>query len=242
MKKCLIVIATLCLGLCLTACGNNSQSKEHASLEAENSSLKANSRKANSNRQQTKISNDEYALMAYLKLQGQSVQELKDNMDNMHWTQDGNTYHIDFGAHTTSMTVTKANVEVTYDKPQGDSMGHDNGHKTYSKRQLAEKFGNQKNMIEEILSSASHSQSSNNSSANNGQQTKISKASSSITSHSSSSSDHHEAESTDSDDDDYQVDTDDSDDSDEFDYDIPSANVTSSKPSANTAVASSANP
>lgn len=237
MKKYLIVIATLCLGLCLTACGNNSQSKEHASLEAENSSLKANSRKANSNRQQTKISNDEYALMAYLKLQGQSVQELKDNMDNMHWTQDGNTYHIDFGAHTTSMTVTKANVEVTYDKPQGDSMGHDNGHKTYSKRQLAEKFGNQKNMIEEILSSASHSQSSNNS-----QQTKVSKASSSITSHSSSSSDHHEAESTDSDDDDYQVDTDDSDDSDEFDYDIPSANVTSSKPSANTAVASSANP
>lgn len=180
--------------------------------------------------------------MAYLKLQGQSVQELKDNMDNMHWTQDGNTYHIDFGAHTTSMTVTKANVEVTYDKPQGDSMGHDNGHKTYSKRQLAEKFGNQKNMIEEILSSASHSQSSNNSSANNGQQTKVSKASSSITSHSSSSSDHHEAESTDSDDDDYQVDTDDSDDSDEFDYDIPSANVTSSEPSANTAVASSANP
>lgn len=237
MKKCLIVIATLCLGLCLTACGNNSQSKEHASLEAENSSLKANS-----NRQQTKISNDEYALMAYLKLQGQSVQELKDNMDNMHWTQDGNTYHIDFGDHTTSMTVTKANVEVTYDKPQGDSMGHDNGHKTYSKRQLAEKFGNQKNMIEEILSSASHSQSSNNSSANNGQQTKVSKSSSSITSHSSSSSDHHEAESTDSDDDDYQVDTDDSDDSDEFDYDIPSANVTSSKPSANTAVASSANP
>ena len=167
MKKCLIVIATLCLGLYLTACGNNSQSKEHASLEAENSSLKANSRKANSNRQQTKISNDEYALMAYLKLQGQSVQELKDNMDNMNWNQDGNTYRIDFGAHTTSMTVTEDNVEVTYDDVQGDHMGQGNGHKTYSKQQLAKEFGNQKSVIEEILSSASQGQSSNGQTNNN---------------------------------------------------------------------------
>ena len=165
----MIVIATLCLGLCLTACGNNSQSKEHASLEAENSSLKANSRKANSNRQQTKISNDEYALMAYLKLQGQSVQELKDNMDNMNWNQDGNTYRIDFGAHTTSMTVTEDNVEVTYDDVQGDHMGQGNGHKTYSKQQLAKEFGNQKSVIEEILSSASQGQSSNNQPNNNHQ-------------------------------------------------------------------------
>ena len=183
----MIVIATLCLGLCLTACGNNSQSKEHASLEAENSSLKANSRKANSNRQQTKISNDEYALMAYLKLQGQSVQELKDNMDNMNWNQDGNTYRIDFGAHTTSMTVTEDNVEVTYDDVQGDHMGQGNGHKTYSKQQLAKEFGNQKSVIEEILSSASQGQSGdsqtnsdNNGPSSNGQQTKANSSSSPI--------------------------------------------------------------
>ena len=171
MKKRIILTSTILLAsLALAGCGNNqstsnSTKAENSSLRAENSSLKAKK----SSERQAKYSEQDYALMAYLKLQGQTANELNRNKDNMNWSQDGNTYHIDFGAHTTSMTVTKDNVEVTYDKPQGDSMGHDNGHKTYSKQQLAKEFGNQKSVIEEILSSASQGQSSNNQPNNNHQ-------------------------------------------------------------------------
>lgn len=169
MKKRIILTSTILLAsLALAGCGNNqstsnSTKAENSSLRAENSSLKAKK----SSEKQAKYSEQDYALMAYLKLQGQTANELNRNKDNMNWSQDGNTYHIDFGAHTTSMTVTKDNVEVTYDKPQGDSMGHDNGHKTYSKQQLVKEFGNQKSVIEEILDSTSQGQSSNNQPNNN---------------------------------------------------------------------------
>ena len=189
MKKRIILTSTILLAsLALAGCGNNqstsnSAKAENSSLRAENSSLKAKK----SSERQAKYSEQDYALMAYLKLQGQTANELNRNKDNMNWSQDGNTYHIDFGAHTTSMTVTKDNVEVTYDKPQGDSMGHDNGHKTYSKQQLAKEFGNQKSVIEEILSSASQGQSGdsqtnsdNNGPSSNGQQTKANSSSSPI--------------------------------------------------------------
>jgi len=181
MKKRIILTSTILLAsLALAGCGNNqstsnSTKAENSSLRAEDSSLKAKK----SSERQAKYSEQDYALMAYLKLQGQTANELNRNKDNMNWNQDGNTYHINFGAHTTSMTVTEDNVEVTYDKPQGDSMGHDNGHKTYSKQRLAKEFGNQKSVIEEILGSNSKEQSSNNQtnsnnngSANDDQQTK----------------------------------------------------------------------
>lgn len=169
MEKRIILTSTILLAsLALAGCGNNqstsnSTKAENSSLRAENSSLKAKK----SSERQAKYSEQDYALMAYLKLQGQTANELNHNRDNMNWNQDGNTYHIDFGAHTTSMTVTEDNVEVTYDKPQGGSMGHDNGHKTYSKQRLAKEFGNQKNVIEEILGSTSKEQSSNNQPNNN---------------------------------------------------------------------------
>lgn len=188
MKKRIILTSTILLAsLALAGCGNNqstsnSTKAENSSLKAENSSLKAKK----SSERQAKYSEQDYALMAYLKLQGQTANELNRNKDNMNWDQDGNTYHIDFGAHTTSMTVTEDNVEVTYDKPQEDSMGHDNGHKIYSKQQLAKEFGNQKSVIEEILGSVGQGQSSNNQtnsnnngSANDGQQTKSSSSSNS---------------------------------------------------------------
>lgn len=157
--------------LALAGCGNNQSTSN--STKAENSSLRAedsSSKAKKSSERQAKYSEQDYALMAYLKLQGQTANELNRNKDNMNWNQDGNTYHINFGAHTTSMTVTEDNVEVTYDELQGDSMGHDNGHKTYSKQRLAKEFGNQKSVIEEILGSNSKEQSSNNqtNSNNNG--------------------------------------------------------------------------
>lgn len=239
MKKYLITIATICLGLCLTACGNNTnQNKEHASLEAENSSLKASSK-----RQQIRMSNDEYALAAYLKLQGQTANELKNNEDNMHWDQYGNTYCINFGAHTTSMAVIGSSVEVTYDKPQGDSMGQGNGHKNYSKHQLAREFGNQKGTIDEILESVSQRRAHNDGSANNGQQTKISNNTSSPAKQ--SSDDHYQPKASNND---HQTDTgnsDNYDNSSDFHRNIPSINTavtSSSNPDANAVVTSSSNP
>lgn len=171
MNKKIILTSTILLAsLALAGCGNNqstnsSTKAENSSLKAENSSLKAKK----SSEKQAKYSEQDYALMAYLKLQGQTANELNRNKNNMNWNQDGNTYRIDFGAHTTSMTVTEDNVEVTYDDVQGDHMGQGNGHKTYSKQQLAKEFGNQKSVIEEILSSASQGQSSNNQPNNNHQ-------------------------------------------------------------------------
>ena len=189
MKKRIILTSTILLAsLALAGCGNNqstsnSTKAENSSLRAEYSSLKAKK----SSERQAKYSEQDYALMAYLKLQGQTANELNRNKNNMNWNQDGNTYRIDFGAHTTSMTVTEDNVEVTYDDVQGDHMGQGNGHKTYSKQQLAKEFGNQKSVIEEILSSASQGQSGdsqtnsdNNGPSSNGQQTKANSSSSPI--------------------------------------------------------------
>ena len=187
-RKVILTSAILLAGLALAGCGNSRSNDtttkaENSSLKAENSSLKAKK----SSEKQAKYSEQDYALMAYLKLQGQTANELNRNKNNMNWNQDGNTYRIDFGAHTTSMTVTEDNVEVTYDDVQGDHMGQGNGHKTYSKQQLAKEFGNQKSVIEEILSSASQGQSGdsqtnsdNNGPSSNGQQTKANSSSSPI--------------------------------------------------------------
>ena len=244
MKKRIILTSTILLAsLALAGCGNNqstsnSTKAENSSLRAENSSLKAKK----SSERQAKYSEQDYALMAYLKLQGQTANELNHNKDNMNWNQDGNTYHIDFGAHTTSMTVTEDNVEVTYDKPQEDSMSHDNGHKTYSKQQLAKEFGNQKGAIDEILESVSQRRAHNDGSANNGQQTKISNNTSSPAKQ--SSDDHYQPKASNND---HQTDTgnsDNDDNSSDFHRNIPSidtAVTSSSNPNANAVVTSSSN-
>lgn len=101
---------------------------------------------------QSMFSDADYALMAYLSLQGQSASDLANN-DNMHWTQDGNHFTINFGAHSTLMVVNQDNVTVTYDTMEGDHMGSGNGHKTYSKEQLANQFKGQKESINKVLSS-----------------------------------------------------------------------------------------
>lgn len=245
MKKRIILTSTILLAsLALAGCGNNQSTSnptkaEDSSLRAENSSLKTKK----SSERQAKYSEQDYALMAYLKLQGQTANELNRNKDNMNWNQDGNTYHIDFGAHTTSMTVTEDNVEVTYDKPQGDSMGQGNGHKNYSKHQLAREFGNQKGTIDEILESVSQRRAHNDGSANNGQQTKISNNTSSPAKQ--SSDDHYQPKASHND---HQTDTgnsDNDDNSSDFYRNIPSINtaVTSSaNTNTNAIVTSSSNP
>lgn len=164
MKKKIILTSTVLLvSLSLAGCGSkqtdaNSTNAENSSLKAENSSLKA---KKNSVKQ-AKYSDRDYALMAYLKLQGQTANELNRNKDNMNWKQDDNKFTIDFGAHATVMTVTDKQVQLTYDKATEEGMGQGNGHKVYTKQELAEEFGNQKSTLDEILDTVN--ENSNNSS------------------------------------------------------------------------------
>lgn len=154
MKKILVSsLSILLVGILLGGCGNSQDKKQSAenknsSLKAENSSLKSKQASA----KHREYSNQNYALMAYLKLQDQSAEDLKQNTDNMHWKQDeNNRFTIDFGAHTTVMTVTNKQVQITYDKVTKDGMDQGNGHKVYSKKTLANEFGSQKNVLDEIL-------------------------------------------------------------------------------------------
>lgn len=150
----LLALPIICLGL--TACGNNNQAaKENSSLKAENSSLKAKSSANHQSKSHSGVrySNAEYALAAFLKLQGQTADELSDNSGNMHWIQKAdNVFNIDFGAHTTQMRVNADIVDVTYDDIEGDHMGQGNGHRTYSKEQLAKTLKSEKNTIDSLLS------------------------------------------------------------------------------------------
>jgi hypothetical protein len=144
MKKKIIVgfmFTLACIGL--TGCSTNKVNQAKNTNESSEST-------------QNNYSDGQYALMAYLKLQGQSVDDLNNNKNEMDWNKTGNTYHIDFGAHGTAMKVTQDNVEVTYDEAQGDSMGQGNGHKTYSKQQLANEYGSQKSKIQSILNYGSN--------------------------------------------------------------------------------------
>lgn len=93
-------------------------------------------------------------MMGFLKLDGQGIDNLLNNsIQNMNWKQSGNTYAIDFGAHTTTMTVNKDSVTVTYDASDSSlgHMGTQNAHKTYTKEELANQFGSDKAKIDQAL-------------------------------------------------------------------------------------------
>lgn len=93
-------------------------------------------------------------MMGFLKQDGQGIDNLLNNsIQNMNWKQSGNTYAIDFGAHTTTMTVNKDSVTVTYDASDSSlgHMGTQNAHKTYTKEELANQFGTDKAKIDQAL-------------------------------------------------------------------------------------------
>lgn len=169
MKRTIFIGSAIVLAsIMLAGCGNNSSKTSNNSTSSENSSLKAENFSLKA-RERDNFKDDDYALMAYLKLQGQSADDLNQNKDNMHWQRNGDTYSIDFGAHTTSMKVNKDNVEVTYDDIQNGSMGAGNGHKMYTKQRLAREFSNQKSTIEKILNTVNTNNSSEASSNTNNQ-------------------------------------------------------------------------
>lgn len=159
MKKSILVVGILLAGISLSGCGSSQkQNSDNSSLKAENSSLKA---KVNSSKKkkatQQNVSNEDYAMMAYLKLQSEdsspaeAVQNLQSSHANMHWRQIGAKYVIDFGAHSTAMKVNSNDVAVTYDDVEGDHMGSGNGHRTFTKAELLREFGKYKATIEGIL-------------------------------------------------------------------------------------------
>lgn len=191
LKKAILLSTLLLASLSLTACGrtsnNSQQAKTNSSLKAENSSLKAESSNQASQKQ-TKYNDSEYAFAAYLKLQNQSASDIQENDSNMTWQQQGNRYTIGFGGHTTSMTVNKDDVTVTYDDVEGDHMGNGNGHRTYSKSELAKLIKEQKQTIDDILSAQRQDQDSQqNQSSQTG--TQASKANTTSSSSSQSSDD-----------------------------------------------------
>jgi hypothetical protein len=172
MKKPVVIASALMSAFLLTACGSQSSStSEHSSSHhsssksvAKSSSSKKQSAASSSNSasQTQKYTDEEYAMMGFLKLDGQGVDSLLNNTDNMHWTNSGNKYAIDFGAHTTTMTVEKNSVEVTYDDidESTHAMGTQNAHKTYTKEELANQFGTNKSKIDQVLGHNSSSSSS----------------------------------------------------------------------------------
>lgn len=171
MKKSVVIASALMSAFLLTACGSQSSStSEHSSSHhsssksvAKSSSSKKQSAASSSSAFQTqKYTDEEYAMMGFLKLDGQGVDSLLNNTDNMHWTNSGNKYAIDFGAHTTTMTVEKNSVEVTYDDVDESThaMGTQNAHKTYTKEELANQFGTDKAKIDQVLGHNGSSSSS----------------------------------------------------------------------------------
>lgn len=171
MKKSIVITSALMSCFLLTACGSQSsssskQSNSHSSNKAvakTSTSKKQSVASSSSSASQTqKYTDEEYAMMGFLKLDGQGVDSLLNNTDNMHWTNSGNKYAIDFGAHTTTMTVEKNSVEVTYDDidESTHAMGMQNAHKTYTKEELANQFGTDKAKIDQVLGHNSSSSSS----------------------------------------------------------------------------------
>lgn len=97
----------------LTACGSQSSSK--AVTKTSTSKKQSVASSSSSSSQTQKYTDEEYAMMGFLKQDGQGIDNLLNNaIQNMNWKQSSNTYTIDFGAHTTTMTVNKDSVTVTY--------------------------------------------------------------------------------------------------------------------------------
>lgn len=113
----------------------------------------------------SKISNEQYAVMAYLKVDGQSASDLSSNASALTWQRKGNKYIVSLNDKTTKITVGKTNVKVAYHKLDSNGSVSKTEHKTFSKAKLAKQYKKEQNDIKNILSSAKASNNSNSSSA-----------------------------------------------------------------------------
>lgn len=114
-----------------------------------------------------KISNEQYAVMAYLKVDGQSASDLSSNASALTWQRKGNKYIVSLNDKTTKITVGKTDVKVAYHKLDSNGSVSKTEHKTFSKAKLAKQYKKEQNDIKNILSSAKASNSNSSSTSSN---------------------------------------------------------------------------
>lgn len=171
-RKVLISLAAVALGLGAILCfmlgqQNSRQQSADISSRPVQASRSARSQQSATAHQQSsssqpstdQFSDEDYQLMAYLKLvdedgSGAAANQLA-SLDKLHggddeitmWNDLGDGHSIGFGAHTTAMQVKGDQVEVTFDDETPSGMGNGNGHRSYSKAELAQEFAGQATQI-----------------------------------------------------------------------------------------------
>lgn len=175
-KKVLISLAVVAVGLGAILCfmvgqrSNGSQSVAVASRSVQTSQSARPRQSAVSHPQSSssqpatdQFSDEDYQLIAYLKLvdedgSGAASEQLA-SLDKLHggpdeitmWNDLGDGHSIGFGAHTTAMRVKGDQVEVTFDEETPSGMGHGNGHRSYSKAELAQEFAGQTDQVKQAV-------------------------------------------------------------------------------------------
>ena len=175
MKKTLLIGALAASALLLAACGSSqadsassgSRVKLVKTTKASSASHKksstaksksgstttsssSSSQSASSESVDEKITDEEWALMGFEKLDGQGLDNLLRNADHGQWGQEDGVYLIGFGAHITSMEVQKDSVVVTYDDAIVGG-GMKTRSVTYSKKDLAAEDGDDTAKFDEFL-------------------------------------------------------------------------------------------
>lgn len=183
MKKFVLTAVAILLAGTLSACAlpGHSTAQENQHLRQENARLKKKlhhkKKQGRHSGQKQTYSDQEYALMAFIKMQADSSnnESIADEVNNiaksghqMNWGRnESGSWYINFGAHGCSMKVTGDSVQLTYDDIEGDHMGQGNGHKQYAKAVLAKEVGKYKSQLDYILSHCNrqdHSAADNSSS------------------------------------------------------------------------------
>lgn len=145
------------IALSLAACGNQSSSTKNTSSSVKTAKKVSSS---SSKPQADKFNNNEYGVMGYLMLSQTSASKLANttrstgDSDGMKITKNGNTYTFEVFpmGHSTNVIVNNDNVTVKYDENNdGTGMGDKNGSQSYSKQELVNKYANQKDEIDKVI-------------------------------------------------------------------------------------------
>ncbi|MCH5379668.1 Lreu_0056 family protein [Limosilactobacillus reuteri] len=162
MKKSIVLASTVLVTMSLAACGNQSSSSENTSSSSVKVTKKATSKSSSSSAkpQTDRFNNNEYGIMGYLMLVQRSATELANAPKNsgdesgMEIKKNGNVYTLGMLpiGHSVNVIVNNDNVTVKYDEnTDGSGMGDKNGSQTYSKTELANKYANQKDEIDKVI-------------------------------------------------------------------------------------------
>lgn len=175
-RKVLISLAVVAVGLGAILCfmvgqrssGSQSATVASRSVQASQSarprqSAASHPQSSSSQPATAQFSDEDYQLMAYLKLldedgSGAASEQLA-SLDKFYggddeiivWNDLGDSHSIGFGAHSTAMWVKGDQVEVTFDDETPSGMGHGNGHRSYSKAELAQEFAGRADQVKQAV-------------------------------------------------------------------------------------------